>query len=97
VRFDSSDTSPRIAKCIADLRDTTIIELIVEGAVPESIITFDNGYVLRQMAMLGGWIRRAAFGFRIGLSRTSARAAESRVVCCYFIRARVVANGKRQS
>jgi hypothetical protein len=67
VLYGSSNRGPEIAKYIDDLRHTKIIDLVVEGAVPELIIRFDNGQVLRTMAMLRGdpqwWIRLQSGGF----------------------------------
>lgn len=54
VLFGSSNSRPEIANGIADLQGKTILDMVVEGAVPELVVTFDNGRVLRSMAMIGG-------------------------------------------
>jgi hypothetical protein len=54
VLYGSSNSRPKIANGIAGLQDKTITDLIVEGEVPELVVTFDNGQVLRTMAMVGG-------------------------------------------
>src|SRR5262245_10829694 len=51
VLYGSSNTGPRIERGIAGLQGVTIESVSVAGKLPEVIVSFSNGQVLRSMVM----------------------------------------------
>ena len=50
----SSNSGPKIEKTIPLLLNLEIIEIKIDGRLPELTMQFDNGYILRSMAMVSG-------------------------------------------
>jgi hypothetical protein len=50
----SSDAGPTINACLKALRDAVVTEIEIEGQVPEIVVRFSTGHVLRSMAMIRG-------------------------------------------